>query len=135
MSDTRFPLFYKTAAEQGVRGAAVQYLEELASRLRDNPTQEECEAAAELLQRAAEGGSKGAAAALHLTKAHRPLMSFEQKLRIGEAIDALVNDGRMNRDRAYRKAGAQFKLSASRIRAIYTEHLKAEREAQKGWQD
>jgi hypothetical protein len=130
----RLPLMHKGGAERGQLGAGVEYLRELARRLRHNPTPEECEAAAVLFERAAVAGPGGAAVALYLVPAHRPRENDTRDFEIWQAVGDTINEG-ARPAAAYKLIAKQYKISASRVKAIALSFSKADREVQAEWQD
>lgn len=116
MSEASFPLLHKEDAENGVPGSAILYLQELAHTLRNSPSAESCAAAAELLERAARGGPRGAAKALYLTTHHRP-PEIERDNEVRERALYLLEQG-MTLEDARTQLADRFELSYSRVKAL-----------------
>ena len=110
----RLPLVHKRAAESGERGAAAEYLREIAGRLCHDPTQDERHLAAELLERLA-NDARGLAA-VGLAPAKRPRDS-SRDYAIWREVGDLVGRG-TSVAAARQRIALKHGLSPSRIKAI-----------------
>lgn len=139
----RLPLIHKQAAERGERGelgklgepdnpdAGELYLHELAGRLRNNPTPDECEVIAKVLEKIA--AHPNGLAAAGFAPPHRPPVTGKE-FRIWKAVSAKLEKG-LKPTAAYKsvagnEAGLRGeKLSASRVKEIFLRWNQAQGEA------
>lgn len=121
-------LFYwgKDFLDRGDRSLIGPYLCDLSKRLRDDPTPEECEAAAKVFDRIVTKGSK-AWAACGFVANHRPT-TFRTQYRIWVEVRELVIFHNTPRGKAYARIATRYGLSVSRVKAVF---LKLERSSQR----
>lgn len=98
------------------------YLFDLSWRLRDNPTLEECEAAAQVCERIAAKGHP-AWVACGFIAAHRP-NTFRRHYCVWADVRDLVIFHHLHNTQAYARVARRYGLSAGRVKAIF---LKLER--------
>jgi len=122
------PLFFwkRDTLDRGEKTVVGAYLNDLARRLRDNPTSEECEAAAQAFDRIVTKGP-AAWAACGFIAANRP-PQFRRDYEIWVGVRELVVFHDVEPEQAYIRVGTSYTLSASRVKSIY---LKLERSWQK----
>lgn len=120
----RLPLLHRHAAERGELGAARLHLEELAHRLRNNPSPEECERAAELFERMA--ADPRAHLATGLAPKGRPPES--RWYDIGNEVEELTWQGQYTVPEARKRVARRHQMSGSRVKALHLEYLRAREE-------
>ncbi|HEX7349073.1 MAG TPA: hypothetical protein VF264_05450 [Rhodanobacteraceae bacterium] len=113
----------KDVLDRGDRAVIGAYLQDLSKRLRDEPTQEECEAAAEVCERIASKGA-GAWAACGFVANHRPSI-FGRDYEIWTAVRELVDFHNATRAQAYARVATKHGISASRVKAIFLRRERA----------
>lgn len=130
----RLPLLHMRSARAGERGKARAALDELAYRLRHDPTPAECEEAARILARLSNGGRAGWSAA-GLNPARRPHGSGRiAPVDLYHAVETLRLDG-LPVAEARKRIARKYNLSFSRVKSVHLEYTRVDREAHKDLPD
>lgn len=122
----RLPLLHMGAARRGERGEAEQALAELAARLRNNPTPDECEQAAGILDRLAITGEKKHSTAwpdAGLKPSRRP-PETARHVAVYQAVEARIDSGDTI-PQARQRVARQEALSVSTVKRIHNETARA----------
>ena len=144
----RFVLELADLVKGGEKSLALAYVGGLAKALRDDPSPEECAAAAELLERAVEAHRKELArlpqvsqhekkkkknylaVALYLTPSNRPTEGMF-RAEVYRRINVLLDD--MELHAACQRVARELKKSVGSVKAIFSKYSKAEAEGRKAW--
>ena len=132
----RLPLLHMMSARRGKRGSAPAALDELAHRLRNDPTASECEEAAAILARLARTGKKPDSTAwadAGLNPANRP-PDTDRDIDIYRAVESRLDAG-ATKAQAYARVASQYQISESRAKAIFLKYHRAEEQARQDMMD